>query len=116
MNAEAITFESLAPIYPELLLAVGALVLLLLGVMFRRERHGFVSTLAVILLVAVGVVLVGTPEGVLFSGGFINDAFARYMKLLVVGGSALALVLSYSSAEHNGLNKFEYSVLVLLAT
>src|SRR5690606_10974950 len=52
----------------------------------------------------------------LFNGGFISDAFARYMKLLVLGGSALALVLSFSSSHENGLNKFEYSVLVVLAT
>ena len=116
MPTEAITFESLAPVYPELLVAAGALVLLLAGVLFRRERHGLVSGAAIVLLVAAGILVVGAPDGVLFTGGFISDAFARYMKVLVIGGSALALVLSYSSAEHNGLNKFEYSVLVVLAT
>ena len=117
MNAEAITFESLAPLYPELIVAVGALVLLLLGVTFRRERSGLVSGLAILLLVVAGVVLVvASPDGLLFSGGYIVDGFARYMKLLVLGGSAFALVLSLSSAKTNGLDKFEYPVLVVLAT
>ena len=116
MTADAVTFESLAPAYPELLRAGGALVLLLLGVFSRRERHGLVLTLAVALLAAAAFVLVGTPDGTIFTGGFITDAFARYMKLLVLGGSALALVLSYSSAGPNGIKKFEYPVLIVLAS
>jgi NADH-quinone oxidoreductase subunit N len=116
MIADAITFESLAPVYPEMLLAVGALILLLIGVLFRRERHGLVSGAAIVLLVAAGLLLVWSPDGLMFTGGYISDAFARYMKLLVLGGSALALVISYSSAAENGLNKFEYAILVVLAT
>jgi NADH-quinone oxidoreductase subunit N len=116
MNSDLVSFEALAPAYPELLLAVGTLVLLLVGVLLRRDRHDLISTAAIVLLVAVALVAFSSPEGLLFNGGFIADAFARYMKLLVLGGSALALVLSFSSARHNGLDKFEYSVLVLLAT
>ena len=116
MNSDIMSFEALAPVYPEMLLAVGALVLLLIGVVFTRERHGFVQVGAIVLLIATGVLLVGAPDGVLFNGGLIVDAFARYMKLLVLGGSAFVLVISYSSAERNGLNKFEFPVLVVLAT
>jgi NADH-quinone oxidoreductase subunit N len=62
------------------------------------------------------MVLFNGEEGVLFNGGFIADGFARYMKALVLGGSAFALILSMSSAKEHGLDKFEYSILVLLAT
>jgi NADH-quinone oxidoreductase subunit N len=117
MSSDIISFEALAPAYPELLLAIGAVVLLLAGVLFKQNRHGLISGAAIVLLVAVGLLVAfQAPDGLLLNGGYIIDAFARYMKLLVIGGSALALVLSYSSAEHNGLNKFEYSILVLLAT
>ena len=116
MNSDVMSFEGLAPAYPELLLAAGALVLLLLAVLMRKDRPGLISWVALLLLVAVGYFVAVQPDGLLFNGGFIADAFARYMKLLVVGGSALALVLSFSSATENGLAKFEYSVLVLLAT
>src|SRR5690606_13623179 len=79
--------------------------------------YGLISAAAIVLLVAVGLLVAfNAPDGLVFNGGYIVDAFARYMKLLVIGGSVLALVLSYSSAEHDGLDKFEYSVLVLLAT
>ena len=117
MNSEVLSFATLAPANPEMLLAVGTLVLLLIGVVFSRERHQAISWLAVLLLVAVMALSVMQPaNGLLFSGGFVVDDFARYMKLLVLAGSALALILSMSSATENGLNKFEYSILVLLAT
>ena len=117
MPIDAMSVEYLAPVYPELLLAIGTVVLLLVGVFFRKERHALIASGAIVLLVAVLLlVLFQAPDAVLFNGNLIVDGFARYMKALVVGGSALALLLSFSSAEHNGLNKFEYSILVLLAT
>ncbi|HEY9012241.1 MAG TPA: NADH-quinone oxidoreductase subunit NuoN, partial [Devosia sp.] len=117
MLSDISSFASLAPIYPELMLAIGVVVLLLLGVSFKAERYLGIASLAVILLLIVGGgIIFSNTEGLIFNGGFINDAFARYMKLLVVGGSALTLLLSFSSATEHGLNKFEYSILVLLAT
>ena len=110
-------FASLAPAYPELLLAAGALVLLMIGVFSKKEIATGITGIAIGLLVAVAVMVAFmASEGVLFSGGFINDGFGRFMKVLVVVGSAFALILSVSSAAENGLNKFEYPVLIVLAT
>jgi NADH-quinone oxidoreductase subunit N len=117
MTSDLSSFAALAPAWPELLLAVGAVVLLLAGVLFARERSAVISVLAIVLLVAVMGVSIWQPaEGTLFNGGFIADSFARYMKYLVLGGSAFALILSTSTARPMGLDKFEYSILVLLAT
>jgi NADH-quinone oxidoreductase subunit N len=110
-------FASLAPAWPELLLAIGAVVLLLAGVIWSRERSTALALASIVLLVAVIAVAIWQPaEGTLFNGGFIVDGFARYMKFLVLGGSAFTLVLSTSTAKPFGLDKFEYSILVLLAT
>ncbi|WMT88686.1 NADH-quinone oxidoreductase subunit NuoN [Pelagibacterium sp. 26DY04] len=110
-------FASLAPAYPEMLLAIGALALLLLGVFSKKENSTVVTGIAIGLMLAVAVMIVfRSTEGVIFSGGFINDGFARFMKVLVIAGSAFALILSVSTASDNGLNKFEYPVLVVLAT
>ncbi|MBN9347607.1 MAG: NADH-quinone oxidoreductase subunit NuoN [Devosia sp.] len=117
MNSDLSSFASLAPAYPELLLAVGVVVLLLGGVIFSKDRSTGIAFLAILLLIAVAGVAIWPPaEGILFNGGFIVDGFARYMKFLVLGGSAFALVLSTSTAKPMGLDKFEYSILVLLAT
>ena len=117
MTSDLSSFAALAPAYPELLLAVGAVVLLLAGVLFSRERSSGIGIISVVLLIAVIAVAIWQPaEGVLFNGGFIVDGFARYMKFLVLGGSAVTLILSSSAAKPLGLDKFEYSILVLLAT
>ena len=117
MISDISSFASLAPAYPEMMLAIGAVVLLLLGVFMKKGSAGAIASLAVILLViVVGGMVFSDTTGVIFNGGFINDAFARYMKLLVVGASAFTLILSFSSAKAHALDKFEYSVLVLLAT
>ncbi len=117
MTSDLTSFAALAPAWPELLLAVGAVSLLLAGVIWSRERSSTLSLVAILLLIAVIAVAVWRPaEGTLFNGGFIVDGFARYMKYLVLGGSAFTLILSTSTAKPFGLDKFEYSILVLLAT
>jgi NADH-quinone oxidoreductase subunit N len=118
MNSEVSYFASLAPIFPEIGLALAAIVLLMVGVIFLKKEHSVALTSVGILVLAVVavVVIVRPEEGQLFNGGFIADGFSRYMKVLVLGGSAFALLLSLSSAVENGLNKFEYAVLVMLAT
>ncbi len=116
MNSDLTSFAALAPAYPELLLAISALVLLMAGV-FIKNSSGRLAGVSIGLLLALAVLIVMQPQtGILFNGGFIQDDFARYMKVLVLVGSALALVLSVSSAADNGLAKSEYSVLVILAT
>ncbi|MEO8757702.1 MAG: NADH-quinone oxidoreductase subunit NuoN [Devosia sp.] len=117
MKSDLLSFAALAPAYPELLLAVGAIVLLIVGVIWSRERSNGIAVAAILLLMAVIAVAIWQPaQGVLFNGGFINDTFARYMKILLLGCSAFTLVLSTSTAKSFGLDKFEYAILVLLAT
>src|SRR3954469_7562818 len=117
MISDLSSFASLAPAWPELLLAIGAVALLLAGVIWSRERSTGLAFSSIVLLVAVIAVAIWQPaQGTLFNGGFIVDSFARYMKFLVLGGSAFTLILSTSTAKPFGLDKFEYAILVLLAT
>lgn len=117
MQSDVTSFASLSPAYPELLMAVGTVVVLLVAVFLKKDRSGLVAGASLILLLAVLAVLLFAPaDGVVFNGGFIADGFARYMKALVIAGSGITLLMSLSTAKENSLNKFEYSVLVLLAT
>jgi NADH-quinone oxidoreductase subunit N len=61
-------------------------------------------------------VALGQPTGLAFNGQFVADGFSRYMKTLVLGGSAFALLLSIPNAADHGVAKFEYTVLVMVAT
>ncbi|AVX04570.1 NADH:ubiquinone reductase (H(+)-translocating) [Maritalea myrionectae] len=118
MNSDLTSFADLAPAFPELLLAIGAIVLLMVGVFASaKSANQIVLGIAMALLAATALLEVAVPvDGVLFNGAFVQDAFARFMKVLVLIGSAFALAISVSSADEHRLNKFEYPVLVILAT
>src|SRR5207302_683126 len=79
------------PIIPELILAIGALALVLIGVFGGQRSTGLVTILSVVLLAAAGIAVVEIPDRyVAFSGAFTFDAFARLMKLLtLLGGASL---------------------------
>ena len=114
----AVLPPDLSPALPEILLACGAMALLLLGVFRGEGSSRLVSWLAVALLLAVLVVsgLVGGGRRVGFYGMFVTDAFAVFMKALVLIGSAVAIVMSIRFNEDYQIGRFEFPVLILLAT
>jgi len=102
---------------PELILAGGAMVLLMLGVTTKRERGELVLWFAIVLL-AVSGLFVASGEGIatLFHDSFVVDPFARALKLITLTGAAVALLMSIDYWRGAGGVKFEFPVLVLLAT
>jgi NADH-quinone oxidoreductase subunit N len=108
-----------APLLPEAILAIGAMVLLMLGV-FRpdtQEEAGRIMWLAIAVLLAAGfAVLQGAGTELLFAGAFIVDSFARFMKIVVLAGAGVALILSFDEMADRKSLKFEFPVLVLLST
>ncbi len=117
MSSVPPTLADLQPAYPELLLAVGALALLMVGAFAGDRSVRLVTWLALALLAAAGVVLALTPVGgAILGGAFVFDPFARLMKLLVVIGSGLAIVLSAGFVRRERFERFEYPVLIVMAT
>src|SRR6476660_1007792 len=102
---------------PELTLAVGAMALLLIGVSTRKEQADLILWAAVLILALAGfLVLRGNGITTLFGDSFIVDPFARVMKLLTLTGAAVTLIMSVDYWQGAGRLKFEFPVLVLLAT
>jgi NADH-quinone oxidoreductase subunit N len=116
------SFESagyqLLPVLPELVLALGAMVLLMIGAYRGAHTTGLVTGLAVCLLVLTGVLELLLPAGkaTTFGGSFILDDFARFLKILALIGSVVTLVLSAEYVADSSRRIFEYSILVLLST
>src|SRR5437773_635599 len=108
----------LLPVLPELVLAVGAMVLLMLGAYRGQGTTRLVTTLAVVLLAVTGVLELLLPTGKLttFGGSFIVDDFARFLKILTLIGSAVTLILSSEFLSDPSRRIFEYSILVVLST
>jgi NADH-quinone oxidoreductase subunit N len=103
---------------PELILAVSAMVLLMIGAFKKAESSDLVNSLALLALaIAGGAVILDSGETqTAFHGVFIVDTFARFMKVLVLFGSAAAIIMSVQFMKNARIAQFEYPVLILLAT
>jgi NADH-quinone oxidoreductase subunit N len=108
----------LLPALPELVLAVGAMVLLLLGAWRGQATTALITGLAVLLLIVTGVLEWLLPAGKLvsFGGSFVVDSFARFLKIIALIGSVATLILSTEFLAEPSRRIFEYAILVLLST
>ncbi|ESX07658.1 NADH:ubiquinone oxidoreductase subunit N [Mesorhizobium sp. LSJC265A00] len=110
-------YSSLSLSTPELILAIGALALLMVGAYSRANTAILVTGLAVAVLVIAGLWLIfPTGQGSAYGNAFIQDPFSRFMKVLSLIGSAVTLVMSMRFARQEHFDKFEYPVLILLCT
>lgn len=103
---------------PEITLACGAMVLLLVGVFAGDKRSNLITWGCVGLLCIVGYLVANGGDGkvLAFSGTMIIDPFARFAKLLVLGGSAIAMLMSIEFLQQEKLARFEFPLLITLAT
>ncbi len=107
----------LMPALPELMLAVGALAMVLIGAMQGEKSLRMLEMLAVILFGVAGLmVLTQTGKMVTFNGAFVVDGFARFMKVLTLIGAAAAVVMSSDYIRREGIARFEFPILIVLAT
>ena len=113
-------FAAFWPALPEILLVVGAMALLMVGAYRGEGATPFVNgaAIAVLVVAALAVVAVGFGQGrqVTFGGSFVLDDFARFIKVLAFGGSAVAILMSFSYFASERMQKFEFPILILLAT
>ena len=110
--------QDLIPVLPEIALALGAMFLLMAGVVLGERSAALINSTAILLLIVVAVLVVWVPGGrhVLFNGSFVVDDFARFFKVLALTGSTGALLLSLDYLYAERQEKFEYGILFLLAT
>lgn len=105
-------------VLPEALLAVYAMAALLGGVWTGKDKvAGAVLwlTVAVLLVFGFWVGVSGNGAGPAFGGLFIDDAFARFAKVVVLISAAAVLAMSADYMQRRGLLRFEYPILVVLA-
>jgi NADH-quinone oxidoreductase subunit N len=104
---------------PELFLAAAGLVLLMVGVFHREDATPRIAWLSVLALIVTAVlVLRGGPAGTeaAFSSLYVIDRFAVFLKVLVLAASAFAIIMSLDYIRREGMQRFEYPVLILFAT
>ncbi|MBT5073643.1 MAG: NADH-quinone oxidoreductase subunit NuoN [Kordiimonadaceae bacterium] len=110
-------FPNLEIAYGEIFLSIGALTLLMVGV-FKKDSVNLVSWLAVGFMgVALALtVMYGAGQHYTFSNLFVADGFTQFMKILVLVAAALAVIMSREFFKLEGDDRFEFPVLLVLAT
>jgi len=111
--------HSLIVAAPELLLAGGAMGLLMIGVFSAGRSTALLSWLAVGLLAGAALLVALTPANAVataFGGLFIADGFSRFLKIVILLGAAAVTLISPAYLERERFDRFEFPVLIVLAT
>jgi NADH-quinone oxidoreductase subunit N len=105
-------------IRPEAYLAIYAMAALILGAFTGKDRLAPLLTWATAAVMAAMALWIGAMDGtdVAFGGGFVDDAFARFAKAMILLSGAVVLVMSHDWFARRGLLRFEMPVLVALST
>ncbi|SLN30461.1 NADH-quinone oxidoreductase subunit N [Aquimixticola soesokkakensis] len=113
------TSADFSAVLPEVLLALYAMAGLLFAVYTSKDKAAPLLTwvTAGVFVVLAGIIaLSGGADTVAFNGLFIEDAFARFAKVTILLSGAGVLAISVAYLEKRDLLRFEYPVIVALAT
>jgi NADH-quinone oxidoreductase subunit N len=105
------------PAIPEMVLAAGAMALLMYGVFRKESPTAHVAWGVVVLFVVTAFLVMGQGDlaTTTFSGQFSVDPFTRFVKLLILLGAAAAVIMSLTFIRREGMDRFEFPVLIALA-
>lgn len=110
--------NDLNSILPEIILSVFAMLSLLIGVYSgqdkRTENITFV-TAGLMVVTGIWMLFDGSPSETAFNKMFIDDAFSRYAKALVLLSSAAVLIMSLGYMIRHNLGRFEYPILIIFS-
>ena len=111
--------QQMMMILPEIVLAVGALVLMLVSAWGGHSSARGVSWTAVAVLIGAGVALLGPAShgGEAFYGLYRADAFGAFAKLLIYIAAAVSIMVAprfFATTSGDNLRP-EYPVLILLS-
>src|ERR1700752_2182818 len=116
MTAAAL-FQSMLASLPEIVVIVGACVLLILGQVVRKGQGHFLvwASIAVVLIAALGTLMLAGEARPAYTGMFIADRFAVFFKVVFYLTAVLTFLLSRKYAEIEEIGSSESYVLLLFA-
>ncbi len=108
----------LFPVLPEIFAVLAALALLMLGVFKKEDSTRSISGLTIVVLAVTALLVVATggERHTTFGGMFLTDGFGSFAKVLILAASALTAAMSLQYLDREKLGRFEYPILILLAT
>jgi len=111
--------SDIAILLPEIVLAVFAMLGLLAAVYTSGDgKAPLLVWLSAGLLALIGLYIAFTGVGVeqAFGGMVVNDGFARFAKVVILLAAAAILLVGKDFLKRDGLLRFEYPMLIVLAT
>jgi NADH-quinone oxidoreductase subunit N len=118
--------QSAMIVMPEIILAIFAMVQIIVGAIIPHRAAKAYGLLAILGLTITAYALYAPQrlhfnyDGKLmifaFSDMFVDDAFARFVKLLMLIGAAMSIMLSWSYLEQQKLAFPEFPILITMAT
>jgi NADH-quinone oxidoreductase subunit N len=109
----------LSDVLPELILALGAIALLMIGVFSPKgEAAGRLTGWLAIAVFVAAIVAVLSESGTstAFEGAFVSDPLTRFLQTVILVAAALTLLMTFDDFSRAKLMLFEYPVLMLLAS
>ena len=111
-------YDDLNIIFPEIFLSVYAMVALL-GVVYtsKDELAKRVTWVTAFIFILVAFLIIFSEEKteIAFGGMFIDDAFSRFSKIIILLSAAVVLVMGQEYMSRRGFLRFEYPLIVTLS-
>ena len=111
-------YDDLNIIFPEIFLSVYAMVALL-GVVYTSKdklaKRVTWVTAFIFILVAFLIIFSEEKTEIAFGGMFIDDAFSRFSKIIILLSAAVVLVMGQEYMSRRGFLRFEYPLIVTLS-
>ncbi len=107
--------ENLQLVLPEILISIIIMFLLIFGV-YKKNSSSLVynlSTLGLVLILAVVINLDSNIEISLFNNSYSADNLSRFMKILLILSGIFVMLSSTKYIQINKINKIEYPILIL---
>jgi NADH-quinone oxidoreductase subunit N len=107
----------LSTLLPELILSIGGTILMLIAAFAGRRGSTVTSWLAVGLLAAATVSLIGAPShaGPIYDGLITADLFASFGKAIIFPAAAVAIIAAHGWFERGTEHASEYAVLIVFS-
>jgi NADH-quinone oxidoreductase subunit N len=102
--------------FPEILLAISGLAILVFGVVQKKDPFVLCTLLVLAAFAITAVFVLRRADTYAYSGLFVTDAFAKYAKMLILGGAAASAILALDFNTRNKIGRFEFPVLMLFST
>ena len=111
-------YKSLTIIAPELILALVAMTLLMIGSFYQKKSINLIITLSFITLIILSIneLMPNENQTFAFNAFFIEDKLSSFAKFVIFFTSSLSIIMSANWLRNYDKSAFEFPVLILFST